>query len=279
MRSWTAILAAVVVAQQGVWAQEDPKLIPGVPVEFEVVGLPPSLAILARDSSEPVRMSIRLPPGYNTSDTFPVLVWLGGGDGGMGGELHVAEPFLGRDGYVLVNMPLFKADIDGASDDQKLVVTPFDGPYALPAYQTLFGELKRLVPNIDASRGVLAGFSNGAYTIAMLIWVGDADLLSMFSSFVLIEGGFWLHRDHVEMWPDRKFQPATFASIQGKRVLVMHGDQTVPPDRIPWNADAAKSVQALQKAGIDATLMSMANVGHEFPPDEIAKAREWVIGR
>ena len=254
------------------------RLIPGVQVEFEVPGTPPSLADRWRGTgAKAVRMSVKLPKDYAAGRSYPLLVFLSGGDGGGGGELHQAEPLLGGTDYILCNMPLFKQDIQGETDDQKLVVTTEDAAYALPAYHLLFDELHRLVPNIDASRSVLGGFSNGAYTIALFLWAGDAKLLSNFSAFLLVEGGFWLASDRDDIWPDRRFQPAALAGLQGKRALLMYGDRSLPSDRIPWVRDVQRTAEALRRAGVETAVMPMANVGHDFPPEEIARARRWIL--
>lgn len=281
MTKWAAIaamtccLVLVGVARAG---EPEVKLIPGVQVEFEVPGAPPSLADLKRASgAKAARMAVKLPANYQAGRSYPVLVFLSGGDGGTGGELHQAEPFLGSADYILVNLPLFKQDVAGETYDQQVVVTPFDAPRAVPAFRVLLDELRRRVPNIDESRSVLAGFSNGAYGVALILWSGDQDLVSRFGSFVMIEGGFWLTSDRIDVWPDRRFKPATWSVLQGRRVLVMYGDQTQPPDRIPWIKDAEKTVQDLRLAGVNAVAMPMAGVGHDFPAQEMERARTWVL--
>jgi predicted esterase len=256
------------------------KLTPGVPLEFDVPAAPPSLAHLKRGTQgEAVRMTIKLPATYEASRTYPVLVFLGGGDGGMGGELNMAEPFLGGGDYILCNMPLFKRDVKGETYDEQLSVTPLDGPVALPAFRLLLDELRSRVPNIDEARSVLAGFSNGGNCVGLLLWAEEADLRARFSTYIIIEGGFWLASDRPDPTSKQRFQPAALSGLQGKRVLVMYGDQTQPPDRIPWIADAKKTVAALRKAGVTTTEMPMTNVGHDFPPAEMAKARAWVLGQ
>lgn len=279
MRSWAWItmLALGLSLVEGAQAGGTVKLQPGVPVEFEVPEAPPSLAHLKRGTQgEAVRMTIKLPVGYDESRTYPVLVFLNGGDGGMGGELNMAEPFLGGGDYILCNMPLFKRNVEGATYDQQLGITPLDASHALPALRLLCDELRRRVPNIDESRSVLAGFSNGANTAGLILWAGDADLLARFSSFILIEGGFWLGSDRPGPDSSTRFAISTLAGLQNKRVLVMYGDQTNPPDRIPWIKDAQAAVAALRRAGVDAVAHPMTDVGHDFPPAEMAKAKAWL---
>ena len=279
------MLTAIVVSLIGLaWGAQAGgvavKLTPGVPAEFDVPSAPPSLAHLKRGTrGEAVRMTIKLPADYQASRSYPVLVFLGGGDGGMGGELQMAEPFLGGGDYILCNMPLFKRNVEGETYDEQLFVTPLDAPIALPAFRLLCDELRRLVPNIDESRSVLAGFSNGASMAGIILWSGDADLLARFSTYVLVEGGFWLASDRPDPTSKLRFQPSALSGLQGKRVLVMYGDQTQPADRVPWIADAQKSVAALRKAGVEAAEIPMKNIGHDFPPAEMAKARAWVLGQ
>ncbi len=254
---------------------QDVKLTPGVPAEFDVSSAPPSMAIQMRHSSESVRMTIKLPAGYSAEKSYPVLVFLNGGDGGMGGELNMAEPFLGSQDYILCNMPLFKRVVETDKDEVKWSITPADGPYALAAYQILFAELRRLVPNIDSSRSVLAGFSSGANSVALLLWIGERELLDTFSAFVMVEGGFWLGRAE-DRESGIKFQRANFAGLDGKRVLLLYGDQVMPEDRIPWIADAKESATAMAEAGVNVKALPMDAVGHDFPAAAMEKARAWL---
>ena len=277
MRISACVVASVLMLASSGLAEV--KMIPGVPIEFEVPVAPDTLAKLIRNKpDESVRMTIKVPADYDPSQTYPVLVFLNGGDGGFGGELNMAEPFMGGGDYVLVNIPLFKDNIEGETDDERLLVTPRDGAYALPAFKIMLDEIRRHIPHIDESRSVLAGFSNGAFMTALVIWAGDPDLLSRFSTFVLVEGGFWLASDHVDSTTNIRFQPATLSGMQGKRVLIMYGDQTNPPDRIPWIADARKAAAALQKVGAVVNELPMPGVGHDFPPAEMERARAWVLG-
>ncbi|HMP75953.1 MAG TPA: hypothetical protein PKE12_06630 [Kiritimatiellia bacterium] len=254
----------------------DVRLIPGVPVEFNVSGVPSSMAQQLRRNTEPLRMSIKLPKDYDASRAYPVLVFLSGGDGGMGGEMHLADPFLGDHGYIVCNMPLFKRVVDSDPDEKKWSITPLDGPYALPALRMLLDELRRHVPKIDESRSVLAGFSNGAATAALILWAGDEDLIGRFGSFLLIEGGFWLGSDR-DAESGAQFARSSFAGLAGKRVLVAYGEQATPADRVPWIRAARQTVAALQQAGIAVTEHVMPGIGHDFPADEMANVRRWLL--
>ncbi len=254
------------------------ELAPGKTIEFVVTGTQPSLADLKRvTNAKSVQMAVKLPDNYSPDRSFPVVIFLSGGDGGNGCELHMATPFMGGTDYILCNMPVFKQNLEGATVDEQLSVTPLDAEYALQAYRVLIDELHRLVPNIDDSRSVLGGFSNGAGSAALFLWAGDQDLLARFSSFVLVEGGFWLASDRPDPTSSLRFKPATFAGLAGKRVLVMYGAQTHPADRIPFIKDARKTIEALRQAGVDTAEMPMTDVGHDFPPEAMAKARQWVL--
>lgn len=257
-------------------AQSDVKLIPGVPVEFEVPHAPASMAIQLRHSDEKVRMTIKLPANYDAAKSYPVLLFLNGGDGGMGGELNMADPFLGNEGFVLCNMPLFKRVVDTDKDEVKWSITPADAPYALEAYRVLFAELHRLVPNADKTKSVFAGFSNGANAGGLFLWAGDPEFLDEFSAFILVEGGFWLGSDR-DVESGLQFRRATFAGLENKRILVMYGDQTTPPDRIPWIAAAKETVVALKAAGVNATELPMVGIGHDFQADAMTAARNWLF--
>lgn len=262
----------------GVAAAGEARLQPGVPVEFEVPSAPPSLAILFRNNDDKaVRMTIKLPRDYEASRSYPVCVFLSGGDGGMGGELWQAEPFLGEQGYILCNLPLFKQYEPGSDLDRQLSISPADGPYALAGMRALLDELRRRVPNIDETRSVLAGFSNGANAVALVLWAGDPDLLARFGNYVLIEGGFWLGSDR-DASTGAQFRRADFSGARGKRVLVVYGAEQKPADRVPWIRSAQQTVAALRAAGVEASEQAMPNVGHDFPAAEMDRARAWLLG-
>lgn len=274
-----AVATCLLAAGSG-WAAESApvKLIPGTPVEFEVADAPRSFACIRRSNeTQSVRMSIKLPAGYTKEKSYPLLVFLSGGDGGWGGELHQADPFLGGQGYVLCNLPLFKRDFGGKTDDQQWTITPLEADHALPAFRLLLNRLRELVPNLDPARSVLAGFSNGGHSAALLMAYGDEDLLSRFSTFVLIEGGFLLGAERSEIWPETRFKSADLARLRAKRVLLAYGDQREPPDRVPYIADAHRAADALSQAGVKTFLLPMKDTGHDFPATAMERAREWVL--
>jgi predicted esterase len=272
-----AFVLSVAIARPG-WAEPEVKLQPGVQIEFEVPGTPPSFADIRRNTgAQAVRMCIKLPADYSKDKSYPVLVFLSGGDGGGGGELNQAEPFLGGEGYILCNLPQFKREFAGTNEDQQWTITPLESGHAVPAFRLLLKRLRELVPNIDTARSVLAGFSNGANSAELIMRSGDTDLLSLFSSFVLIEGGFSLGDERTYVWPEARFAPAQLAALRGKRVLLMHGDKTNPPDRIPYIQSAQRAAEALRKAGVETALMPMKDTGHDFPAAEMTRARAWVL--
>jgi predicted esterase len=280
MKAWRSVVGSIACGVAiSIQAADPTSLVPGRTLEFDIAGTPPSLADLVRNNpAGPARVTVKLPDSYETSRLFPVLVFLSGGDGGTGGELHQAEPLLGGTDYILCNMPLYKRDIEGETYDQRLSITPVDGPYALPAFRVLVDELHRRVPNIDDSRSVIAGFSNGANSIGLMLWAGDEDLVGRFSTYLLIEGGFWMASDRPDPTSELRFRPATFAGLRDKRVLLMYGDQTEPSDRIPFIQDARKTASALRRAGVAAAEMPMPGISHDFPAHEIARARAWILG-
>jgi predicted esterase len=271
------MVAMSMMAGGGSFAASDVRLIPGIPVEFEVPEAPPSMANQLRNQvGEPVRMTIKLPRDYDESRLYPALVFLNGGDGGKGGELNMAEPFLGDAGYVLCNIPIFKQVHPTDRDEVKWSVTPVDGPYLLPAFRLMLDELRRRVPNIDSDRSVLAGFSNGAAAIAVVLWSGDPDLLARFGAYVLVEGGFWLGSDY-DHESGQRFRAASFSGLQGKRVAIAYGEQATPADRIPWIRAARGTSEALRRAGVAVYEMPMPGIGHDFPPTEMQRIRKWLI--
>lgn len=262
----------------GVAPAADVQLAPGKTIEYTFSGTPPSLADLMRKTgATSVQMAFKLPDTYTPDRKFPLLVFLSGGDGGNGCELHQATPLLGNTDYIVCNMPLFKRDIEGETMDEQLSITPLDAEYAIPALKMLLDELHRLIPNIDDSHSVLGGFSNGANTAALVLWSGDRELLSRFAMYILVEGGFWLASDRPDPSSRIRFQPASLSTLAGKRVLVAFGDQTEPSDRPPWIKSARDTVAALKKAGVEAAEMPMTDTGHDFSAEGMLRARAWVL--
>ena len=112
--------------------------------------------------------------------------------------------------------------------------------------------------SIDPAQLTAVGFSNGANIAATLLQLrpetlGDAILLR---SMVVLD------------------QPATPASLAGRRVLLCHGstDPLVPPDH-------PTRLAALLQAGGAAVKVHTIAASHNLTPQDVAAAQEWLERR
>lgn len=255
------VAAALVFAMAAgsVWSAEPAaKLIPGSTFAIQFPALPPTFYAVYQKTNVQAQMTVFLPTNYDPARRFPLLIFLNGGDGGVGGNPGVARSLCeGRD-FVCVNLPLFKApdyqvtnsSVPGAG----YVMRAEDGRQMWPCFKTMLARLEELVPNIDPAHRILGGFSNGAHATAGLIDESDGEIARRFSAFLFVEGGGKLQ--HYEL-------------LKGKPFLMVSSNAKSRP-RAQQICDAAKA------AGAKATLI-VEDVGkHDFPVSAYPAVREWL---
>jgi hypothetical protein len=239
-------------------AEPAAKLIPGSTITIQFSNLPPTFYAVFQKTNVSAQMTVFLPTNFDPAKRFPLLIFLNGWDGGVGGNPGVARSLCeGRD-FVCVGVPLFKAsdfqvtvpNVPGVG----FVMGSEDGKQMWLCFKTMLAKLAELVPNIDPAHRILGGFSNGAHATASLIDESDGEITRRFSAFLFVEGGGRLQ--HYE-W------------LKGKPFLMVSSNAKSRP-RAQQICDAAKA------AGAEATLV-VEDVGkHDFPVSAYPAVRQWL---
>ena len=195
---------------------------------------------------------LRLPANYDEAKPYPLVVWLGGGEGGN----QPGGAFLPAGEFILVGLPYPK----GANHPAQANMV---GDYAkVWAYhRAMLDEIGKVIPNIDRTRSLIAGFSNGAHAIdGMLRLSGRPGLADHFGVFLFAEGGGTGYTS-LGALPD----------LRGKFAYVCWGSEQGSN-----KANASHLPQALRAAGATVVGSEMTGVGHAFAPSECAKIAEWL---
>ena len=195
-RLWAMALFVIAGAATNARAAEAaPKLSPGSTFTIAFPEMPPTLAdLLDRNGVKPM-MTVFLPGNYSPSRKHPLLIFLGGGNGGSGGNPGVARSLCEGKDFVCVGLPLFKEKVAAPAPGnglERILLRSPDCKFAWPLYRKMLAKLEEMVPNIDPSRRILGGFSNGAHATAGLIDESDGEIARRFSAFFLwkVAAGF-----------------------------------------------------------------------------------------
>src|ERR1017187_3596954 len=147
------LLAASLLAYNGLAAEPAPKLTPGNTFTITFPEMPPTFYDRYTQMDVKARMTVFLPRNYDPGRKHPLLVFLNGGDGGTGSNLGVARSLSGEQDFVCVSMPLFKVIDPKARGGY--VMQDQDARYMWPFFRAMLSKLVELVPNIDPSDQVL----------------------------------------------------------------------------------------------------------------------------
>jgi hypothetical protein len=249
-----AVLAADVLGE--VAARDgDSEIKPGSTFTIKFPDMPPTFYSLSEGKDVKAQMTVILPSNYDPDQKCPLLIFLGGGDGGPGSSPGVARSLCEGKDFVCVGMPLFKVT-DPKAPGGHYVMQADDGRYMWPFFKTMLAKLEEVVPNIDPAQRILGGFSNGAHATGGLIDQSDGQLAQRFSAFLFVEGGGKLQ--HYDL-------------LKGKPFLMVSSNAKSQP-RAQQICDAAKS------AGAKAVLV-VEDVGkHDFPASAYPAVRSWLRG-
>ena len=222
------------------------KVAPGASLKFDF----PELAVDRKGAM--AACNVQLPAGYDAAKKFPLVAWLGGGEGGN----TPSKAFLPEGDLILVGLPYPK----GANNP---VQANMVGDYAkVWAYHRfMLEEIAKVIPNIEKSRSIIAGFSNGGHAIdGMLRLSSGPKLTDYFGIFVFADGGGTSYSSKGNL-PDLKgkFAYACWGSEKGS------------------NKPATSQLpKALKAKGATVVGSEMAGVGHAFAESEYPKVTEWL---
>jgi hypothetical protein len=275
-------------------------LAPNGAIELQFPQLPDTFFTVKNGTKVPAQLEARLPSNYSADRKFPLFVFLGGGDGGDAGRNSTGgtRSMIGDTDYICVSLPLFKtpdshssamgqipADLQKGMSPEVLemmkkmattgIVSQEDYGLISSSYTVMLHKLFETIPNIDPDRSVMAGFSNGAHTIGVLLAGKDPFVLGHFHSFCLIEGGMGMALD-----PAKTLSP----ELKNHRYLFLLGDGA--GDQKGWGAAARPFVLQVEKNfvqqatayGLDCSLVTMQNTGHTFAPAYHPVVKDWARG-
>jgi len=223
--------------------------------------LAPTLRTLVNGSAEVPKLTVYLPVDYVPSRKYPLVVLIPGAEGGAGDNADFARQTMGNEGFICVGVPSFKKSIAPMEPDEKnkwsrMYIGPEDGPTAWSRYRVMFDRLFAEIPNIDAKKTFIGGFSNGANTVAAILSAGEEakPFLARFQNFVIVEGG-------------RTIPP--FPALRGHRFYLVRGSE----NKSDYHA-GLKAALRMAKATYDEYIMP--GVGHDYPPTAQAEVRNWI---
>ena len=103
------LLAAALPADCALAAEPAPTLVPGSIFTVQFAEMPPTFyAVYQKKQDVKAQMSVYLPTNYDPVRKHPLLIFLGGGDGGIVGSPGVARGICAGRDFICVGMPLFK---------------------------------------------------------------------------------------------------------------------------------------------------------------------------
>ena len=221
-------------------------IVPGAALKFNF----PELKVDRRGSL--AACNVKLPLNYDKAKPYPLVVWLAGGEGGN----QPSGSFLPAGEFILVGLPYPK----GANNPrQASMVGDYGKVWAY--HRFMLDEIAKVIPNIDKSYSIIAGFSNGGHSIdGMLRLSGGPKLTEYFGIFIFVEGGGTGYSSLGEL-PDLKgkFAYACWGGEKGSN-----------------KPDASYLPAALKAKGAKVVGSEMVGVGHGFSESEHRKIAEWL---
>ncbi len=216
---------------------------------FKFPTLPKTNYYIATGKLPTPMCSVYLPENYNEIKKIPVLLWIDGGTGGAGDCVKFVKEKVGANGIILINFPLFKANINPLLPDSsnywtRLRIRNSDSDTLWKAYKNMLDSIFSIFPQIDKENALMGGFSNGAHATAVLLNRPEHEITNYFNKFFFIEGG-----DGLE----------DYSVLKNRNVLYMQGTELSYPNWVKSFYLNAKKIKA------KARFVYMKGVGHNFP--------------
>ena len=244
-----------------------PEIRPGAAFRLDFPELPRTLA------GGPASMDVRLPKTYDPNKRYPLFLWLNSGRGGSG---HARTDIANPETYICIGLPLFRKEPSRRPSAKKKVEQDPESPEALhmkyedaaplwSAWSVMLAKLQSLVPSVEPEKGVAGGLSNGAHAIGVLLAGKRKEFRHWFGAFILAEGGYMLRGDF---------------AVRKCPMLILAGEHSWAKRRMTFDGSEAGNAhdfyQRMKAARADAELIVMPGVGHDFPSEYAARAREWL---
>jgi hypothetical protein len=226
-------------------ADPAPEIQPGKIIEVAMPDLEKDAA------SQPAGYTLRVPENYHPWKSTPLIVWFAGGRGSR--DVNQAIPLVDPKEFLIVCIPYPESE-----PRPLLAVEEGRGSTRLWAYhRPMLEDLKKRVPNISPDLRIADGMSNGAHTVGSYLGEGIKEFTRFFDTFLLIEGGSSISRE--------------YDGICGKRIYHAWGTMGSRP------AYAAPINERLKGEKADVTDAPMQGVDHDFPSQEKAKCKSWIL--
>lgn len=240
-------------------------LLPGkvTDILFSDAAFPPTLHTMMSGEKTPPTMAVLLPDDYDSTKTFPLLVYVPGFDGGVKGNIGNAQTIAGPRGWIVASLPLFKKTVDKSEPSGGILVSFEDYPVIAKSYEIMLSRLFALVPNIDSERSAMVGFSNGAITIAVLVSSHDEFILNHFRNFCIVDHGMFHLMDLHKKW------------ARDCRYLVLVGDKEGFGRELKIRQSQLLQ-DAMRTLGVNLTCEIMKDTGHEFLERQMAIVGGWL---
>jgi len=280
MKYALTLLTALLLAPLAVLHADPAELTPNAKLTLEFPDLPATYFAQQTQKETVPMLSAQLPENYAADKTFPLFVFIDGGNGGAGGNASFARRIVGPRDFIAVNLPLFK---DAQAKPPTLPDVPMnlgglinsnDATVLSSSYRVMLEKLAQTIPNIATERSTMGGFSNGAHATSVMVAAKDEFILRHFSGFVLLEGGIGFALNPTVLQD---------AAMKGHRFILLLGDtQKDPLQQGLRTMFLGPKIQELEKqakeAQIDLTSVIMRGYGHEQPPEYLKQIGIWTRG-
>ncbi|MCB1062809.1 MAG: hypothetical protein KDN20_07805, partial [Verrucomicrobiae bacterium] len=213
---------------------------PGDTLTFEFPELPKDFR------GKPAAFSVKIPASYDPSKPVPLMIFLGGGDGGNEPGAAVG---LTKGEFVCTALPY---PDDGRNPAQANMVGDFD--HVWKYWKPMLAKLMEAVPNLDPKLRVIGGFSNGGHAIDGVL--AESEFSTFFTAFFLIDGGGAL--------------PSRYRDVRDKHCYIAWGTKS------PNATNSEEVVSRAKRGGMIVVESPMEGLGHAFPDSEKTKVIEWL---
>lgn len=195
---------------------------------------------------QPAALNMRVPDKYDPSKPVPLIVWLGGADGGNSAGSCAA--LVDQTKFLMVGLPYPK----GANNPgQANMVGEFGDIWDY--HKTMLDEIIKLVPNIDPKIKIIAGFSNGGHAIDGMM--KEKEFREFFKAYVLIDGGM---------------DEGKYSGMSGTYAYIAWGSKS------PSANNSQKIAKSAKRGRMTIESHAMEDVGHAFPAEEKALVKKWI---
>ncbi len=170
--------------------KEQPTLAAGSEIRFSFPDLPKPYEAMAAGRDVQTYCTVSLPDDYTKTGKFPLLVFLDGGRGGYGANIASPRAFAGKSVWIVANFPLFRKELEPRDAWNGLRVSYDDYAVISNSYRAMMDRIRAEIPNLAPEKSVIGGNSNGGHTLAILLSMLDETVVSSFSGYFFIDGGF-----------------------------------------------------------------------------------------